>query len=184
MTHGVDWLAARAAFEREGAAVSAIAARFGTSERSVRRRVRAERWARPGTAPQASAGAADAPPDPAALVRSLQRATAALVAAAEARARGRGEEAVEEREVKALAALAAMLAKVFDLTPEPGDPRAPADPADLDFDDPRQRDALSASMERLVGPRAAGAGPGDVGLDAGAARDLLAALRAGGPVAP
>jgi transposase-like protein len=186
MVARIDWRAVREAYEGRGAGtVAAVAARFGMNRRTLSRRAKRERWThRPPVRAEAD------PPDPAGLMRSLQRATGALVRAAETRACGRGEAAVDEREVKALAALAAMLAKVFDhaapgagrtlgVPPDPGAAHAASEPADadLDFDDPRQCDALAALLERLVEGRAADPDPGDDGLDPAAARDLLAAVR-------
>ncbi|HUG62903.1 MAG TPA: hypothetical protein VMP03_13720, partial [Methylomirabilota bacterium] len=133
-------------------------------------------------------------PDVASLVDSLQRTTARLVDAAEARFSGRdggddGESAgFDEKDLRTLGALAVMLAKVIALDRQPrsarDDPSArpdprPADPADptadatadgpIDFDDPRQRDAFSERLERFVAERAAGlGGPVDQGGEGGA----------------
>lgn len=113
---------------------------------------------------ETAADDADQPADPAALVASLQRTTARLVAAAEARFAGGEGVPVEERDLRTLGALAAMLAKVISLdsearTPRDREPPEP-DPAAVDFDDPGQRDAFSLRLERLVEDGAAGGAGG------------------------
>lgn len=178
----IDWDAIRFAYENTREEIGVIAARHGLTDRALRKRALDEQWDK--ALPRETPGEDAAPRIPA-LVASLQRTTARLVAAMEARL-GTAGEGIEEREVRALGALAATLAKVIALDPPQRSSRdGPSDPAPAAgtaAGEDAAVDEIVALAERFVASRTDPGlrGEPDAGPD-GLSRPLLAVPGAGGP---
>lgn len=186
-----DWPAIRLAYEETDETVETIAARHGLHRITIQGRAAREGWKprNPELAGRVRVARPDdrPPPDLRALVLSLQRTTARVVAAMETRF-GRDGDGIDEKDVRALGTLAGALAKIIDLELPKRSPRDDTDPSLAERDDRARRggdafrNALADRLEALLGPAGEGGSDGRANADrSGGAADGLGHERPAGP---
>ncbi|WP_181704326.1 hypothetical protein [Chthonobacter albigriseus] len=188
---GYDWEAIRTAYEESDERVEDIARRHGLHRITIQGRAARMGW-KPRNGELAARIRASnledrPPPDLAALVLSLQRTTARVVTAMEARL-GRDGDGIEERDVRALGTLAGALSRIIDLDLPQRRPRDHDDPDAQARDDLARRggrpfrDALAARIEAIVGGPDADGLPERADADGGrGAAEGLGDARPSGP---